>query len=362
MKRIGNLITEETITIDFCKQAIYNAAKNKTRRTNVMKVLMCIDDKARELQAIILNETYRPAPTTHEIRLENGKERYLTKCRYFPDQCIHHVLVMLVKDKLEKRLDPLAVASIPNRGQGLAQKAIENVLNVSRKRKKATYCGKGDIKHCFESVKPHVVMRCICRIVKDIKYIRLMSKVIYSCNSLPLGNYTSAWILNILLKDFDNRIREQDGVIFYVRYMDDFLFISPNKRKARRLREIIIKELAKLELELKPNYQLFRIIDRGIDMIGYRFFKNNTILRKRNLKKIYRQIRIMSKQKYYKVHDCLSIMSRLGMCRHCNSKYIWRLAGQQVDLYKVKNIIREASRLYSYTMNGKEYKPKMLLL
>lgn len=362
MKRLNNLITPEIITHEFCVRAIYEASYRKHLRDNVIRVLENIDEYADKLRDMILNETFEPNPYGFEIRMENGKERKLQKPKFFPDQAVHHVLVMLVKDKLEKRLDPLAVASIPNRGQGLAQKAIENVLNVSRKRKKATYCGKGDIKHCFESVKPHVVMRCVCRIVKDIKYIRLMGKVIYSCNSLPLGNYTSAWILNILLKDFDNRIREQDGVIFYVRYMDDFLFISPNKRKARRLREIIIKELAKLELELKPNYQLFRITDRGIDMIGYRFFKNNTILRKRNLKKIYRQIRIMSKQKYYKVHDCLSIMSRLGMCRHCNSKYIWRLAGQQVDLYKVKNIIREASRLYSYTMNGKEYKPKMLLL
>lgn len=358
MKRIGNLITHETITVDFCKQAIIEAADKKHKRDNVIKVLNNIEEYAIKLRTIILNETFKPSPYGFEIRMEHGKERKLQKPRYFPDQCVHHLLIMLIRDKLTKRLDPYAVASIPNRGQALMQKAIKRAI----KNKKATYCGKGDIKHCFESVKPHIVMRQICRIIKDIKYIRLISKVVYSCKSLPLGNYTSAWILNMILKDLDRRIREQDGVIFYVRYMDDFIFFSPNKKKAKKVKKIIIQELEKLELELKSNYQLFKIKDRGIDTIGYRFYKNNTILRRRNLKKLYKQLHIMSKQKYYSVHDCQSVISRLGMCRHCNSKYMWKVAGQQIDLYKVKNIIREASRLYSYKEIGIYYIPKMLLI
>ena len=46
-----------------------------------------------------------------------------------------------------------------------------------------------------------------------------MKKVVYSCESLPLGNYCSAWTLNLLLKDMDGTIRKQDGVTHYLRYM-----------------------------------------------------------------------------------------------------------------------------------------------
>ena len=362
MKRLKNLITGKSITIGFCIRAIQEAAKRKTKRENVQKVLNNIEDYAHELQDMILNETFEPCKYTYEVRIEHGKKRYLQKSKFFPDQCMHHALIILIRPKLEKRIDPLAVASIPNRGQALGIKAIEKVLRKKKSKRLYKYCGKGDIKKCFESIKPQVVMDCFRKMIKDERYLRLFGKVVYSYDSLPLGNYMSAWILNILLKPMDERIRAQDGVTFYVRFMDDFAFFSPNKRKARRLKKIVIEELTKLKLQLKHDYKLFVIDINGIDMMGYRFFRNTTILRRRNLKKIYRQLYIMSKQKYYSVYYCQSIVSRLGMCRHCNSKYIWKISGKIIDMYRIKNIISESSREYYYNILGKTYKAKMLLI
>ena len=38
-KKIGNLITEDTITLEFCKEAIIEAAKHKLHRKSVRKIL-----------------------------------------------------------------------------------------------------------------------------------------------------------------------------------------------------------------------------------------------------------------------------------------------------------------------------------
>lgn len=362
IKRLGNLITEERITIGFCKQAIINASYRKTLRDNVLKVLNNIEEYAEKLRDMVLNETYEPSPYGFEIRLEHGKERRLQKPKFFPDQCIHHLLMLLIEDKMKKRIDPYAIASVPGKGQSLGLKKLKYWIQEQKRAKtKTKYCGKGDIRKCFDSIKPDVIMRFYERFIKDKKYLRLMAKVAYSCESLPLGNYCSAWTLNLMLKDLDEAIRKHKAVHHYLRYMDDFVFFCSNKRKAKTVWKVVKEELAKLGLELKSNYQLFSIDDRGLDIIGYRIFRNYTILRRRNYNKILKQLKQLKNKRIYSIKECQSLMSRLGQCRHCHSSYIWELAGRSVNIDMMKRIISESSRLYSYTMMGKPYTPKLIL-
>ena len=122
--------------------------------------------------------------------------------------------------------------------------------------------------------------------------------------------------------------------------MDDFVIFVRNKRKAKGLKPVISHELSKLGLRLKGNYQLFALADRGLDFIGYRFFRTYTILRKRNHFKLLRQAKRMSARHNWKVKSCQSITSRLGMCKHCYSKYQYREVGRLVNLYSIKEVIR----------------------
>lgn len=39
MKRLGNLITEETLTMEFCTDAILEAARGKTDRKEVINII-----------------------------------------------------------------------------------------------------------------------------------------------------------------------------------------------------------------------------------------------------------------------------------------------------------------------------------
>lgn len=39
MKRLSHLITPEKITIEFCKECIYDAAQHKTKRRTVSRIL-----------------------------------------------------------------------------------------------------------------------------------------------------------------------------------------------------------------------------------------------------------------------------------------------------------------------------------
>ena len=53
MKRVGYLLTEETLTLDLCKLAIIKAARHKHKRVSVIKVLENLEEKAQELRRMV---------------------------------------------------------------------------------------------------------------------------------------------------------------------------------------------------------------------------------------------------------------------------------------------------------------------
>lgn len=365
MKRWNHLI--EKVDVEMCKKAIKDAAKDKSYRQIVKRALNDLDSHANQLCDMIRNNTFTPTPYKIAYKKERGKVRKLCKPIYWPDQCVHHVLVLLIQKKAEKRVDKYAIASMPGKGQKAGYDALKKWILVKRKpflnRDKqkvnnSKYAIKGDIRKCFESLKPDVIMREMSKIIKDKIYLSILSKIIYSYDSLPLGNYLSAWILNLILKPFDEKIRSQSCVKHYLRYMDDFIILSPNKRELCKLFPILEEELAKLDLELKTTTQYFSTSKRGIDMLGYRYFRKTVILRKRNYKNIRSQAKSLKKKLIYRVADSQSFLSRLGLLRHCNSKKYYNKYIHGISIRKLKEVASANSKFEA----GRPYPPKIVLL
>jgi len=334
MKRIGYLITEEKITTEYCKNIILKAAKDKLKRQSVKRVLSNLELFANDLKRLVLTGSYKPSPylVCNIIDQPSGKHRVLHKPIFYPDQCMHHILIDLVYDKLLKRLDPYAIASIPKRGIHYGYRAITKWLN--RDYKGTKWCLKCDIKKCYDSIKPKYVVAAFEKFVKDKRYLGLLKTVAFSMNSLPLGNYTSAWFENVLLLELDTAIRQFDGVNYYLRYVDDFIVLSGNKRKLHRLVTVIVEVLAKIELRLKSNWQVFRVAVRGIDMLGYRFFYGYVLLRKRNLYGLYRALKNYIKKpcRYWAVR----LSCRMGNLKWCDSFNLQNWIESKIDILKLR--------------------------
>lgn len=128
MKRMKNLITPEKITLEFCKQCIREASVGKANRHNVKVVLDNIDEYAEKLQDMVLNETFEPSKCISITKVEYGKVRNIEKPEFFPDQAVHHLLINLIYDRIIKRIDPYAIASIKNRGIHYGVRAITRWL------------------------------------------------------------------------------------------------------------------------------------------------------------------------------------------------------------------------------------------
>lgn len=320
--------------MDVCKLAIIKAARHKHKRLSVIKTLKRLDERAAKLRELILEETYQPAEykVCHIIDQPSKKERILHKPKFFPDQCVHHVIILLLREELMKRFDPYCIASIPKRGAHYGHKALRKWLE--RDKTGTKYCLKCDIKKCYYNIRPPVVVAAIARFVKDRKFLQLVEKVAYSHPTLPLGNYTSGWFQNIIMASIDRQIRAEKATRHYLRYVDDFIILSGNKRKLHALVPLIKQWLATIGLTLKENWQVFPVDIRGIDMLGYRFFRKYTLMRKRNVLAIMRMVRayLFSPTP----HRARSLISRVGQCRWFSSYNFWQKYCSKINFKRMK--------------------------
>jgi len=174
---------------------------------------------------------------------------------------------------------------------------------------------------------------------------------------IPIGFPTSQWFCNFILTPIDHKIKNS-GVKYFVRYVDDLVFFGRSKKHLHKVMAIIKEELIKMGLKLKNIWQVFRYdyIDkkgkrrgRAFDFLGYRFFRDKIILRKRNALTISRQARRIKRVSNVTAHTARSMMSRLGDIRHCNSlNFYQKNVKPFIDIKKLKGVIRRESRKHNY--------------
>lgn len=159
----------------------------------------------------------------------------------------------------------------------------------------------------------------------------------------PVGYYTSPWFANLYLEKLDWFIvqrlyKERRGkrikyVRHYLRYMDDMLLIGTSKSDLHKAVRAIQKYLKdELGLEIKNEWEIKKIGKHELidgkwkmkpgtywcDIGGYKFCKDATILRDGIFLSTRRLARRMSKG--FTIHNCRSIISRIGWAKHCNSR------------------------------------------
>lgn len=141
IKRLNHLITVDRVTIDFCKENILVAAKGKHKRHDVKRILNNIDIYARKLQDLIVNLKYVPSPYTvcHITDAASKKERILHKPVFFPDQCVHHVMISLIRDKLTYYFGRDCLSSIPNKGIRHGHYLLTKWIRGNKKRNKILF-------------------------------------------------------------------------------------------------------------------------------------------------------------------------------------------------------------------------------
>ncbi len=346
MKRYG-YIYEKICDIENIKAAIINASTRKKNRRNVQRVLANLDKSAEYIQKLLIEQTYEPAPYK-EFSIFDGatkKERVIYRPEFFPDQCIHWALILQIEPLIMKGMYKFSCGSIPGRGVIYGQKYIKKWIRKDRKNTK--YYLKLDIRKFYPSINNEMLKAAFRKKIKDAKVLWLIDKIIDSHPDagVPIGNYTSQWFANFFLQELDHFVKENLGVKYYMRYMDDMVLFGCNKKKLHKARAAIAEYLKPMGLELKGNWQLARLDDRAVDYLGFRFFRHKTILRKRNALRIRRRIKKVWKKPKPTYSDAAAVLSYLGWLKHSDSyHYYQKYVKPYINIKRLKEVIRNENK------------------
>ncbi len=284
--------------------AFKKARRGKTKKDYVIKFEENLIENLQQLQFELMTQTYKPKPLKTFI-IRDPKTRKISKS-HFRDRIIHHTICNVIEPILQKTFIHDSCANQKRKGNIFAIKRFDKFKRkVSRNGKQKGwfnnnqvngYCLKADVKHYFEEVNQKILINIIKTKIKDKDTIQLITKILQNYHNknkgMPLGNLTSQFFANIYLNELDYFTKHKLKTKYYIRYVDDFIILSSNKKQLMTWKKEIKKFLKnKLKLQLHPQKSHIINLSNGIDFVGFRNFYRFRLLRKRNIKKMQEKIK-----------------------------------------------------------------------
>jgi hypothetical protein len=99
---------------------------------------------------------------------------------------------------------------------------------------------------------------------------------------LPIGNLTSQFWSNVYLNDFDWFVLRELGCGAYLRYVDDFVLFSDDKRKLWTWKQRLVERLARDRLRIHETKAQVLPTRCGIPWLGFVVYPTHRLLKRRN--------------------------------------------------------------------------------
>lgn len=289
------------------------------------------------------------------------------------EQVAQHMMMRVLQPIFMRGMYEHSYGSIPGRGSHAGRtgrkknhrrqsrtrggkEAIEKWIRTDRKGMK--YYLKMDIRHYYDSVPRATLKEKLRKLIHDRQFLNVVCAAVDADDSeygIPIGFYLSQWFANWYLTGLDHYIKEKLGARHYIRYVDDMVIFGSNKKELHRIRQAISDYLQnELGLELKRNWcvSLFDYtkkdgarIGSDLDFMGFRFYRDKTVLRREIMLKITRKVRRIARKQKATIYDCRQMMSFLGWidCTDTYGMYL-RWVKSYVDFHRMKRRVRDAQR------------------
>lgn len=335
MKRIGNLYSQ-IISIENLRLADEKARRGKQNAYGVR-----VHDRNREANIIRLHESLL-TKTYHTseydiFKINEPKERVIYRLPYYPDRIVHHAIMNVLEPIWVRTLTHNTFSCIKGRGIEGCARYTEKLIR--KYEGQSLYCLKIDIRKFYPSIKHPVLKRIVRKKIKDRDLLWLLDEIIDSTDGLPIGNYLSQFLANLVLAYLMHRVNEKLH-LDSAEYADDIIFLHTDKAVLRSAFETDIRPFIEQELELKvkSNYQIFPIANdrsdrhgRALDYVGYKFFRHQRLLRKSIKQHFAREVHRLE-QRQPPVSDReykQKVAPWLGWAKHSNSKHLLKTLFKQ---------------------------------
>ena len=264
-------------------------------------------------------KTYTHSLYQH-FKITDPKSRDIHKAKV-RDRLLHHALHRKLSPFFQKLFIADSYSCQIGRGTRRALKRFNKFANiVSRNHTKTCFILKCDIRKFFASIDQVILMEIVKKHINDSDIISLIERIVKGFQStgvskgLPLGNLTSQLLVNVYMNEFDQFVKHKLKVKYYIRYADDFVILSQDKKYLENIL-ILMQEFLnqKLKLIMHPDKVFIKTLASGVDFLGWVHFPYHRVLRTATKRRMFRSI----EEKEGKEE---TVQSYLGMLRWGNTE------------------------------------------
>ena len=344
---------EDIISLENLLKAWIEFLSGKKYKKDVANFSLHLMDNLRVLHDELSTKTYKHGGYK-AFKISDPKPRDIHKATV-RDRLVHHAIHRVLYPYFDKKFIFDSYSSRLVKGTHKAVNRFRDYFyKVSKNNTRTCWVLKGDVRKFFASIDHNKLISILQRHLTDKNILNLLKEVINSFYGiingigLPLGNLTSQLFVNIYLNEFDQFIKHDLKVKFYVRFADDFVILSKDKNYLIDTLNVITDYLVKeLKLTLHPNKVSIETFSSGIDFLGLVNFPNYRVLRTKTKRRMFSKLE--KRHESYKTGmipgESLnqSLQSYLGILKHCNGhdltrkikKFAVKLDKSNNGLYKV---------------------------
>src|SRR3989338_11244809 len=230
---------EEIISIENLLLAWEEFLRGKRSRKDVQEFQLRLMDNILSLHSNLKNKTYVHGGY-YAFNISDPKPRSINKASV-RDRLLHHAIYRILYPYFDKKFIHDSYSCRINKGTHKAINRFRDFFRkVSKNNTRSCLVLKCDIRKFFANIDHNILKSILSKTVFDTDILWLLSQVIDSFNTnpigptygvgLPLGNLTSQLMVNIYMNEFDQFVKRELKVKYYIRYADDFVILSYDKK------------------------------------------------------------------------------------------------------------------------------------
>lgn len=314
-------------TFDNADTSFRQAAKNKRFNEEVLAFFMSKEDELFRACEELENLNYKQGDYTI-FKVWEPKERLIMALPFY-DRVVQHMIVNAIGPVFEQRFYTHSYACREGKGMHAASNQLYQwmyeLMTVQGLR---LYGFKGDISKYFASI-PHEELKTENRrYIGDKKALFLMDSIIDKNGILPdgvgipVGNLTSQLFANVYGNRLDKFVKHTLHIKYYIRYMDDFIILSPDlaqlKEWVKRIEEFLEEEM---KLHMNPKSTIL-YAGNGIDFCGYIHHPEYRKVRKASVRRLKNDVKYLEAGELDRETFERRYKSRLGHMGHADTYHV----------------------------------------
>lgn len=288
---------EDIISIENLLEAWLEFVKGKRGRVDVQSFERNLMSHVIALHHDLSTHTYIHDGYDY-FHISDPKARDIHKASV-RDRLLHHAIYRKLYPFFERTFISDSYSCQKGKGTHRAIAKFEQYARMESKNYTRTvWVLKCDIRKFFASIDQRILMELLHSYIPDEEVLWLIGQVIISFSSteigkgLPLGNLTSQLLVNVYMNELDQFVKHKLKAKFYIRYADDFAFLSYDRAQLESLLSLTEDFLQnRLKLELHPNKVSIITLASGVDFLGWVHFLGYRVLRTITKRRMLRSLK-----------------------------------------------------------------------